>query len=249
MARDTAQLRTMLQEQMSLLRTSLDSFYKGNFGESLRIATTIRVLLHETKRSTSLLQQLTQDPSKLQILDSGRRSRPGDDEVFRFTLGLRLGPDAAVWPAVDLGSSHYSVSTIGTWWRRIVFKFNSAVGPQVNYRRNEVVLMLANREGGAHVDPNENPDYVRLLKDLPLGFAANGIRIQTPDLARFVTAQAGLEMLECLKRNFFPHVDIPLKWECGVAPPVAGYIDEISAVATWVSSAFPQAEMHITRRG
>ena len=108
--------------------------------------------------------------------------------------------------------------------------------------------MLANREGGAHVDPNENPDYVRLLKDMPLGLAANGIRIQAPDLARFVTAQAGVEILDCLKRNFFAQAEVPLKWECGIAPSPAVYLDEISAVGTWVSLAFPQAEMHITRR-
>jgi hypothetical protein len=109
--------------------------------------------------------------------------------------------------------------------------------------------MLANREGGAHVDPNENPDYVRLLDDLPLGFAANGIKIETPNLPRFLTAQSGVEMLDCLKRNFFPQDDVPLKWECGTAPPVATYLDEISAeVKTWVVPAFSRAEVDVTRR-
>lgn len=248
MARDKDKLLTILREQMGLLRTSVHSFYQGNFGESVRIATTIRVLVHETKKCRSLLQQLTQDPLKLQILDSGRRARPSDDEVFRYTLGLRWGPGAVLWPAVDLGSTHYAVGTIGSWWRSIVFRFNSPLGKHLTYTRKEVVLMLANREGGAHVDQNENPDYVRLLNDLPLGFAAGGVRIETPDLARFLTAQAGAEMLDCLRRNFFVDFEVPLKWECGVAPAVAQYIDEISAVQTWISPAFLQGELQITRR-
>jgi hypothetical protein len=69
------------------------------------------------------------------------------------------------------------------------------------------------------VDPNEDPDYTRLLTDLPLSFADHGLQVDTPDLARFLTAQSGVEMLECLKRNFFPDEEVPLRWEFGMAPP------------------------------
>jgi hypothetical protein len=248
MARSRETLLEILREQTGLLRTSLESFYKGSFAESLHIATRIRVLVHETKHSTSLLQQLNHNADKLPILDSARRSKPSDHEVFRVTLGVRLGPGASVWPAVDLNSTHYGVSTIASWLRRVVFRFHSVLGPQATYTRKEVILMLANREGGAHVDTDENPDYVRLLKDLPLGFSANEVRIETPDLARFLTAQSGVEMLECLQHNFFPETDVPRKWECGTPPPVARYIDDISAVASWVAPSRPRGELHITRR-
>ena len=69
------------------------------------------------------------------------------------------------------------------------------------------------------MDANEDPDYARLLTDLPLSFADYGIEVETPDLARFLTAQSGVEMLECLRRSFFRDEDVPLKWEFGVAPP------------------------------
>ena len=116
------------------------------------------------------------------------------------------------------------------------------------YRRKRVVLILANKEGGAHVDANEDPDYVRLLTDLPLSFADYGIEIETPDLARFLTAQSGVEMLECLKRNFFPDEDVALKWEFGVAPPVAQYMDQISLTQSVIVPAFPSAVVRVTRR-
>src|SRR5208282_5343190 len=116
--------------------------------------------------------------------------------------------------------------------------FQSWVGTQLIYRRKQVVLILSNKEGGAHVDPNEDPNYVRLLTDLPLSFADYGLPVETPDLARFLTAQSGVEMLECLKRNFFPDEDVPLKWEFGVPPRVAQYMEQIAISQTLIVPAF-----------
>ena len=99
------------------------------------------------------------------------------------------------------------------------------------------------------MDPNEDPDYVRLLTDQPLTFNFEGVDIETPDLARFLTAQSGLQMLECLKRNFFPDVAVPLKWEFGMAPPIATYFDQVSGrLVMRLASVFPSAEMRVTKR-
>lgn len=111
-----------------------------------------------------------------------------------------------------------------------------------------MVLILSNKEGGAHVDQDEDPDYARLLTDLPLSFADYGLQVETPDLARFLAAQSGVEMSECLKRNFFPDEDVPLKWEFGVAPPVAQYMDQISLTQRLVTPAFPIGEIRVTKR-
>jgi hypothetical protein len=238
----------MLREQAGLLRTSLDSFYKGNFAESLRIATSIRVLVHETGASKPLLKQARSDGFDLEIPEQVGEPRSGQEEIMRFAVSVRLGPGSIVAPAVDFRSSHYSLSRVGSWWSRTVFTFPSRVGTQVVYTRKQVVLMLTNREGGAHVDANENPDYVRLLTDLPLVFVPGGSEIETPDLARFLAAQSGAEMLECLNRNFLRDSEVPSKWECGVVPPVAAYLDEISVIGTRVVPAFPTAEIRITKR-
>lgn len=140
------------------------------------------------------------------------------------------------------------MSSLGAWWNRTVFTFQSRVGTQLTYRRKQVVLILANKEGGAHVDPNEDPDYGRLLTDLPLSFADYGVAVETPDLARFLTAQSGVQMLECLKRNFFPDEEVPAKWEFGVAPPIAQYMDQISLTERLVVPAFHGGEIRVTKR-
>ena len=248
MARSKEQLREMLKDQLGLLRGSLDAFYAGNFAESLRIATLLRVLVHESPSSKPLLKQLRPDGLEVAILDPFATWKLDDEVVMRFVVSLRLGPGPSVSPAVDLESSHYSVATLGSWWKRPVFEFATKIGRHAIYRRHELILMLANREGGAHVDPFEDPNYIRLTTDTPLKFEFEGKPVKYPDLARFLTAQSGLEMLQCLKRNFFPDYDIPSKWEHGVARASAHYIDLVSLTIPRVLSPFPKSKVRITRR-
>jgi hypothetical protein len=245
MARDRANILAKLREQMGFLRTSLCEFYGGNFSESVRIATTIRVLVHETGSSTPLLVHAMPNGLELPILDQARGE--GEyEEILGFAVGVRMGPSLA--PAVDLGSSNYSLSSVGSWWNRTVFTFPSRFGTQLRYRRKQVVLNLANKESGAHVDENEDPDYRRLMTDLPLSFEFSGVRVDTPDLARFLSAQSGVEILDCLRRNFFPDEELMLKWEFGVAPPVAQYMERISVRPGVIERVIPRAEVHIKRR-
>src|SRR5260370_27299331 len=199
-----------LKEQMEFLRTSLRGFYAGNFAESVRIATAIRVLVHESGMSKPLLKRGKTNGLDLPILEHVGE-RDGQEPIFSFAVSVRMG--ATVAPAVELGSTHHTLSSVGAWWNRTVFTFQSRVGTQLIYTRKQVVLILSDKEGGAHVDPTEDPNYARLLTDLPLSFADYGLEVETPDLARFLTAQSGVEMLECLNRNFFPDEDVPLKWE------------------------------------
>jgi len=245
MARSKENILARLKEQMDFLRASLRGFYGGDFAESVRIATIIRVLVHESRRSKPLLMQAKPNGLELPILGNVGEW-PGEEQILGFVVGVRIGQTLA--PAVDLGSSHYALSTIGAWWNRTVFTFPSRLSTQLTYRRKQVVLILANREGGAHIDENEDPDYARLLTSLPLSFVVSGIRVETPDLARFLTAQSGVEMLECLKRNFFPDEDVPLKWEFGVPPRVAQYMEQIAVSQTMIVPAFPRGEARITKR-
>ena len=143
-----------LREQMDFLRTSLGAFYAGDFAESVRIAKAIRVLVHETGMCKPLLKQAKPNGLELPILEHvGEWIR--EDEIFSFAASVRLGPTVA--PAVDLGSSHHTLSSVGAWWNRTVFTFRSRIGIQLIYKSKQVVLILSNKEGGAHVDQDEDP--------------------------------------------------------------------------------------------
>jgi hypothetical protein len=246
MARSKESVLVKLKEQMDFLLASVRAFYAGQFAESVRIATAIRVLVHETKSSKPLLSQARSNGLELQISEHVVEP-PAGEEVFSFVVGARMGPGPEIAPAVDLTSSHRTMSTVGAWWNRTVFAFPFD-GSRVVCSRKKIILTLANKEGGAHVDPEEDADYLRLLTNESLTFGYQGIPLKAPDLARFLAAQSGVEMLDCLKRAFFPDMELPLKWEFGSAP-VSLCIDHIAAsVVTGVIFTFPKAEMTLTKR-
>lgn len=249
MARSKEDALLKLKEQMDFLLASVSSFYGGQFAESVRIATTIRVLVHETKNSKPLLSQVRSNGLELQISEHIVNA-PTGDEVFSFVVGARIGRGPEIAPSVDLSSSHRTMSTIGAWWNRTVFVFPFN-GNRVVCSRKKIILTLANKEGGAHVDPEEDADYRRLLTNESLTFRYGDVPLKTPDLARFLAAQSGVEMLACLERDFFSDLELPPKWEFGSG--TTGFslcIDHIAAsVVTGVVYTFPKAEMIIVERG
>ena len=125
MTRPKENVLARLKEQMGFLRTSLCAFYGGNFAESVRIATIIRTLVHESGRSKPLLKQVQPNGLDLPILDHVGEW-PGEKAIFRFAVSVRMG--ATIAPAVDLASTHYKPSTIGAWWNEEVFTFQSQLG-------------------------------------------------------------------------------------------------------------------------
>ena len=120
MPRPKENILAKLKEQMDFLRTSLRAFYDGNFAESVRIATIIRVLVHESGRSKPLLRQLQPNGLELPILEHVEEG--SGQEIFSFAVSPRLGPPIA--PAVDLASSHHTASSVGAWWNATVFTFH-----------------------------------------------------------------------------------------------------------------------------
>lgn len=238
MKRSKEQFLAKLREQADFLLASAHRFYdEGVFAESMRIATHIRTLVHETGNSKPLLKEVQSNGLDLSILDHA--GKVSGEEVFNFAVGIRVDRGVAVFPSVDLQSAHYTPCVIGAWWNRPVFSFWSnarqGLSTWMVYTRKQIVLILANKEGGAHVDPKMDPAYVKLLTDQPLGFEYQGVPIETPDLAKFLTAQSGVEMLESLKQNFFSDLDVRPKWDVGTVPPMSISVDQMSGVIARVT--------------
>src|SRR6266481_5878797 len=90
MPRPKENVHARLKEQMDFLLTSLRAFYDGNFAESVRIATAIRVLVHESGRSKPLLTQAQPNGLDLPILEHVGEW-PAQVEIFSFAVSIRLG--------------------------------------------------------------------------------------------------------------------------------------------------------------
>lgn len=250
--RSKENLLIKLREQADLLFASAYGFFEGNSAQSLSIAVRLRTLVYESGISKPLLRQVRSDGLDLQVLDNVGETRQPGEEIFSFSVSLRIDRPA-VFPSIDLESTNYKRCSIGAWWNRQVFAFWSqgrqGISKWMTYSRKQVILILANKEGGAHVDSEIDPAYATLLTDQPLNFEFDGIPIKTPDLAKFLTAQSGVEMLECLKHNFFSDLNVRSKWDVGTVPPMSVTMDHISGTVVRVlPPTLPEPQIRITKR-
>ena len=150
-----------LKRQISFLQRSATSYDAGYHDEAIRIAVVIRVLIHQTKNSTSLLSHLNATQIKLRSSTIGYL--PGT--VLFFGLGsLTIGPDGMMYvPSLDAEIPH-SLS-VQDWWEQVVY----VVDPSNRISRKRIILAAANQDGGAHVDSKLNSEYAELAKAGSLG--------------------------------------------------------------------------------
>ena len=167
--RPRADLLERLAESREFLARSSQSFDDGYEAEAKRLAVTLRVLLHETGASHSLLGLLGLD-ERLEFTDTALPIDPGN----------LLGSPGLVLMELTAGSGGRYVAPLGNlvpdrikrptpftaWWRNAVMKEPHGT----TWSRRDFVLDLANKEGGAHVDPTLDHEYERLVRHNGLGW-------------------------------------------------------------------------------
>src|ERR1700728_122201 len=195
--------RERLKEQRGFLRRSLQAFLDGDAAEAVRIATAIRILVHETKSAKPLLKQLRSDYLQIPILNHPLPTpvNPGGIILYYIGVGIQLGPDRIVRPIVDL-SEPLQLGILGSWWIHPCLIFPDEQGHPFVYKRKELILTLADKEGGAHVNATLPSEYERLVTVAPLKVVTQGIETDSVNLARYVCVQSAAHIIECLERNF-----------------------------------------------
>jgi len=203
-------LRERLEEQRHLVNKSIVEFASGDLAEAVRLAVSMRVLVHETGSQKPLLGQLTPNYLELEILDrkeqKGEDPPPGTQRVVVMSVPISVQiSDKGVFFNSGLDREAYVPSILGKWWTRPCLILPGLGG----FSRKEIVLGLADKEGGAHVDVNISQRYRQLIesKQLQIGWNADGVA--PLNLSRYMTAQAAVELLDCLDRNFPRADDVP----------------------------------------
>jgi hypothetical protein len=177
-----AELNERLREQVGFLRASARVYDDGHDAEAQRLAVTTRILCYDKRRQQSLLGQLG-------ILDTLRfldTAPPPLETLPGATEGV---PDGVMWTTVFKGLAPMAGGPRGylaklggatsaarlrfeEWWNAPALE-----GPGLVFPRRGVVLALANKEGGAHVDPDLDADYAAVSRQHALGT----ISYTTPD--------------------------------------------------------------------
>jgi hypothetical protein len=167
-----AELLDHLKEQIAFMKQSAISYDNGFEGEGKRLAVVIRVLVHDTANSISLLTSLNKknitfydsasdyDPSRVVASHSGLVLKR-----FRFPNG----GGEYVAPLDDLPPNRNENKKVDftQWWdKKIVIRDNQ----KNTFTRKDLVLTIANTEGGAHVDPNLDQAYANLSRFHSLGW-------------------------------------------------------------------------------
>lgn len=186
----------LLRDQYGRLKDAVAGFYEGKEVQALNIAVTLRVLLHETGNSCSLLSRLNRNYWELDI-----RDKPLDRRAV-FVVPVRLeitgdGTRRMVRP--NFVSPAYQLVPLSRWWNDEYRSLGA-----VRLSKKTIVLNVANKDGGAHVD-SIIPDSHAMLSEPPFFFGLDqGGRklLMQPNLAYGVTAQAGCEMEDYLERHF-----------------------------------------------
>lgn len=163
-----------LGEQINFIVESAVSFDKGFQGEAKRLAVAIRILVYDTARSSALLTQLR----KMSILfyDSASIFDPGNLLPSNCLTMIRFSKQEGEEPVGDyvapldrLSGARNKNKKVGfnRWWNSTTM-YKDRTGNI--FTRKDLVLTVANKEGGAHIDPELDEAYANLSRFNSLGW-------------------------------------------------------------------------------
>jgi hypothetical protein len=193
-----------LEEERHLLRTAIAGMGAGDLVQALHVATIIRTLVHEAD-SKPLLKNIDPNYLELPILD--RIMEPPKDHgggtisiTFSCPISAKISaPAGTVALITELESPAYVQSKLGTWWDGNPCMVLPGLGP---FFRRELILGLANKEGGTHVDADIPKRYQMVMESQLVHFKINEIDLGALNVSRLVAGKAGVELLSCLDKNF-----------------------------------------------
>lgn len=167
------ELMEHLYEQMGFLRRSAAAYDAGDFSEAKRLAVPLRILLHDSQKSKSLLTQLDLK-EKLRFVDTAgaiERDRferlPGGR--FRASIGIAMPLAPIAWGSwkgfrfiarLDDHGTSFRPLPFNTWWTSAVV----AIPPKFRLSRRDLVLGVANQDGGAHVDASLREQFAGVAR-------------------------------------------------------------------------------------
>jgi len=177
-----AELKNQLKDQIGFLISSCDLFDQGMKQEAKRIAALLRILFHDTRMSKSLLGQLG-----LESIRYVNTAEPYDPAnlvshvgLVSFKFDCPSGRRAWIVPKGDPKKlPAKAMLSFPKWWNMIVIV---AKGNKKNiaFSRRELVLYVANTDGGSHVDDALDEKYMALSRWNAIGIVTIQDEIEKP---------------------------------------------------------------------
>jgi hypothetical protein len=165
MSQKLSELQRQLEEQIELLRLVCANFDAGHEVAAKHIAVSVRVLVHDTRQSHSLLSQL--GLKDRDFVDTAHRFDPENLLPYHGLIAVSLGAGGTRYIApLDQGRTR-NLLPFAAWWSATIFASQPVEPPaeRLTISRKDLVLDLANKAGGAHVDPDLPDRFRRLARE------------------------------------------------------------------------------------
>lgn len=187
-----------LQEQVDLLTDACVSFDRGREIAGKHISLNLRVLLHDSRASHSLLRMLGLRDKR--FMDSTGDLNPRNLLTDCALCVTAVGDSGAKFePLCAAGGGPFTPRWVpfDKWWNASVIKDNKGR----HLKRREIILSVANTDGGAHVDETLDEKYMDLSRLNSLGWVlqSGDVRQALPSPAMACLRQLAHEVLETLK--------------------------------------------------
>lgn len=170
------ELFKLLEVLRTFIAKSAKGYDDGNEIEALSLAVKIRTLCHDTQRSPSLLNQLG-IKKDIWLLSTVPQFVPVNPEAYHGLVSKRdtVGPVAAgeFTPLCNvLDGAINKWHAFEDWWNELVVNHKA-----YSFSRKDVVLMVANIEGGTYVNDDADEDYANLEYDISVGWTySDGVK-------------------------------------------------------------------------
>ncbi len=201
-----------------MLSKSCKEFDRGDVFEAKRIAVHLRTLWHNKGQSKGLASQLNLANQVIDtafvvpptFITAGLPDTPSDERRL-----FAIGGSRAYAPLFDNGPAGIYKTQFDQWWEGNVL----SDGEGHKFTRKDLVLALANTDGGAHVDPTLDSEYYALtrkgtfgtIRVVPTEDPKVFKRVETPSPVAVTLRQIGHETLKSLcpgynydGRGFYP---------------------------------------------
>jgi len=174
------ELQQHLRDTVQALELSSHAFDEGFKGEAKRLAAAIRVLVHDTDSSKSLLGQLGQ--KTIDFYDTSVPRHPKNILTYSGLTAINLAPgeakEAKYVALLDNLPPDYPPRWVSfdEWWNRVIFADQK--GSETS--RKGLILAVANKDGGSHVDPVLDEKYADLSRRNSLAWRFSSARGDVP---------------------------------------------------------------------
>lgn len=194
--RTKADLLMELQEQVTLLSHACKSYDEGLKPIGKHIALSLRVLLHHHGNSQALLQQLGLRTKH--FLDTAGDLNPNNLVTDNPLSVMEFDSGNIDWaPKFVQGKGFERWITFPEWWNNKVIKDDK----KRFFNRRDLILNVADTDGGAHVDAALDEAYMDLSRNNSLGWMISVGDVQRPFPPPTMPCirQIAHELLETLK--------------------------------------------------